>query len=322
MGNRSSTHDTDLRRIASRLMSQSALDPQVKGLVAFTDDEYHKTYSVYSVTAKSGGKYVLKQAREEPELHTYRDILQLSDPTPALLAYENVGQGVCWLLLEYVGQSDIRDADLSSHVAAAKALAELHAHRWGIDAFSYPFLRNPHEHIRSLRRFAATYNSKPGDPDLQRTISLQAEITKRLSVTPLTVVHGDLLSMNILQDDHGVARIIDWGSTMIASYALDLGRWLGDLRNDTAVGWVTESWVEPVLRAYYERQCQLLGHTWTTWHRMLDDVTCGRCFNYLGIVLSHLKHDWSRDGWYQANLATLRATTATLPHFRDYSRLE
>ena len=37
----------------------------------------------------------------------------------------------------------------------------------------------------------------------------------------------------------------------------------------------------------------------------IKDVAYGRRLNYLGIVLSHLQHDWSRSVWYKANLAAL-----------------
>ncbi len=306
MGSGSSFSSTVLREIASRLLSQRGLDPLVTDLVAFTDEEYHKVYAAYCVTTQSAGRYVLKRAKEAPELRTYREILQPADPTPILLAYECVGDGMCWLLLEYAGDEDIRDMDLSCHEAAGRALAELHAHHWGMDGSSYPFLTLSHEHFRSQRRFLDSYHPKPGDADRQQLISLQADISTRLSDIPLTVVHDDLLSMNILHDDGGAVTIIDWGTTMIGSYARDLGRWLGDLRNDNAAGWVPEPWVEPVLRAYYEHQCQLLGDRWRTWDGMLEDVAYGRCLNYLVIVLAHLKNDWSRSVWYKANLAALR----------------
>ena len=317
MGSYSSFQDTTLREIASRLLSQRGLDRHVKDLVAFTDDEYRKVYAAYNVTTQSAGRYVLKRALEKPELHTYREILQQSDPTPALLAYERIGDGLCWLLLEYMGDNDIRDMDLSRHKAAARALAEFHAHHWGVDGSSYSFLKSSREQFRCEQRFLDNYKARPGDPDLQQLVSLHTDITRRLSDTPLTVVHADLLSMNILHDDYGAVTIIDWDSTMIGSYARDLGQWLGDLRHDNAAGWVPEPWVEPVLRAYYERQCQMLGDRWKTWVGMLEDFAYGRCFNYLVIVLSHLKHDWSRSGWYQANLTALRYTGATLPGLEE-----
>ena len=76
--------------------------------------------------------------------------------------------------------------------------------------------------------------------------------------------------MNILHDN-GIVTIIDWGATMIGCFAQDLGRWLGDLRHRDTSGWIPDHWIEPVLRAYCDKQSERLDEQWNTWKGIQDD---------------------------------------------------
>ena len=110
--------------------------------------------------------------------------------------------------------------------------------------------------------------------------------------------------MNILRDGDRTT-LIDFGATMIGPYARDLWRWLGSLRNEQASRWVPQSWIDPILRAYYQRQCERLGRGWRGWSEFVEDFRHGRCLDYIGMVLAYMKNNWPRTGMFQANVSAL-----------------
>ena len=270
----------------------------------YSDEEYNKVYDTFHIVSDSGGHFALKLAEELPELRVCRDVLSGSDPVPRMLASEPAEAQQHWLLLEHAGGRDIRDDDLRSHELAARSVADIHANHWGINPSAFPWLGTYDQEFAEDTRYLERYEPKHEDTHLNEIAQLQVIIAGRLRELPTTIVHDDLLSMNMLRDGDTV-RVIDWGATLIGPYACDLGRWLGDLRHARDRLWVPHSWIEPILRFYYERQCARLGPAWRRWSDFEADYWYGRCHYHLAIVLSHMRHDWPREDWLHANLSAL-----------------
>ena len=291
------------RDVASLLLERCGLG-KVSKLTRYTDEEYHKTYNSFHIVSASGEHFVLKLAKWLPEVRVYSDVLSASDPVPRLLASEPAEAQRYWLLLEHAGGSDIRDDDLRCHELAARSVADIHANHWGVSPSVFPWLGTYSQEFANEKVLLQRYQPKPEDTHFDDVARIQAAVAEYLKKLPLTIVHDDLLSMNILRDGDTV-KVIDWGATVIGPYACDLGRWLGDLRHTKDRLWVPHSWVDPILKAYYQRQCVRLGPAWRDWTEFLADFRYGRCFDHLVIVLSHMKHDWPREAWFEANLSAL-----------------
>jgi hypothetical protein len=289
---------------ATRLIRKAGLAGQVTGIQAFRDAEYDKFYSTWRVRTSVGHSYVLKRAGLLPELYSYQKVFCNGDPVPLLYQHEIADPSSCWLLMEDVGETDIRSLGLQPHLTAAGALACFHANHWGQGQATYAQLEDRQAEYHENRAYLETHLARTGDPDIEQLGSVHRRIFDRLSTSRTTVIHGDLLSMNMIYDGHGV-RLIDWGATMIGHPAMDLGRWLGDLRHAGTGGWIPPQWERPILEAYYERLQERLGRGWNTWEGMREEYEWGKRLNYFDVLFSHIRNGWAKDRWYDANLAAL-----------------
>jgi hypothetical protein len=294
----------DVRRRAESLLRQAGMEGGIGSILTFTDDEYKKVYTCWRIETAGGEGFVMKRADRYPELYAYECVFAPEDPVPRLCAAETGADGNCWLLLRPSGDHDLRDTNLPAYLRSGTALASFHANHREDSRGLHPELEEGGDIRRGMRAFLASYTRRSGDPDIAWLIMTLDRIASSLAATAPTVIHGDLLSMNILvASDRSV--LIDWGASMIGSYAEDLGRWLGDLRHEDSSGWVPREWVDPVLKAYFGRMGQLLGSDWNTWQRFEGQFIAGKCLNYLAIVVSHLRHGWDNARWYEANLSAL-----------------
>ena len=262
--------DRSLHEIGSRLLRKAKLDAHIANIRTFTDTEYSKVYSAYRLETSSGSSYVLKRTEILPELYTYQNVFTKGDPVPSLYEYDVIDNAQCWLLQEHVGDTDIRNLDLQQHLSAVRSLAVFHANHWLENRSTYRQLSDWQAEFSDYTAILETYVARPVDPDINRIQTIYRDIFHSLSQSAPTVIHGDLLSMNILYDGN-TTKLVDWGATMIGCYAVDLGRWLGDLRHANTAKWIPMEWEKILLKAYYSQQMELLGNRWNTWERMTEE---------------------------------------------------
>jgi len=134
-------------------------------------------------------------------------------------------------------------------------------------------------------------------------------ISDRLKTRPQTIIHNDLLPINIVSENRcntDVLKIIDWGNAALGCYAHDLGRLVGDLKphNGSFDYWVNKNWHKEILKTYYETINSFNGIN-LIWGNLLFDFKCAKLCNYAGIVMAHIKNDWSLSSWYEINLESV-----------------
>ncbi len=113
----------------------------------------------------------------------------------------------------------------------------------------------------------------------ERVLSLaedSAPLTRALQARPMTMIHGDLATVNMAFDDDGLT-LIDWGMATVAPGAVDIGRFLAGCAH------VLEIDCDTFLTMYREaagdtydeagtRLALLSGVVWLGWNKALDIV--------------------------------------------------
>ena len=133
--------------------------------------------------------------------------------------------------------------------------------------------------VGSARRggviWADQVTAEAGEPVLALALD-SAPLTRAIAQRPMTMVHGDLATVNMaFEDDH--LTLIDWGLSAAAPGAIDIGRFLAgcahvlDLDNDAFLAMYREEAGD----AYDEAATRLgvlSGLVWLGWNKVLDIV--------------------------------------------------
>lgn len=292
----------EIRDIANILLSQVQPKATIARLEQITDAELDKTYDVYFVNTQQGDKYIMKHTPDGYEALIYSEVFaKYSLPIPEYLGQAKDLRGDSWFLCEYVNGEDIRIADLSIYNLAIKQLAQIHYTFWCAKQDRYSFVKNENVYLEKLASLCEKYKL---EWQLHKNILSAINIAaNRLINRPQTIIHNDLLPINIFADNDEV-RFIDWGNTALGCYAHDLGRLLGDLKNENVDYWIKSDWRQSILYTYYEA-INGFGNMVLSWNDLQFDFQCAQFCNYASIVLAHLKNSWPLSQWYQVNLAAL-----------------
>jgi aminoglycoside phosphotransferase (APT) family kinase protein len=296
-------YDNDAQSVAVKILNEK-YGSRLSDIKTDIDTEYNKTYAVFLVLDDDDRKYVLKKARIVPELYSYLSVFRTGDPVPKIFYHEKIDSSSCWLFLEHTGNSDLRSFGLSAHELAAEALAVFHSNHQVNDKPELPELYSLKRCIDKNSKFLYQYAHENDTPDVKELLKISNKIFKMFSNQATTVIHGDLLSMNILYNGAD-ATLIDWSACEKGCYAQDLGRWLGDIRHASSDGWIDKAWEQPILLAYYRKRSELNGGNWKKWNEFEMEYQYSKKLNYLTIVLSHLRNKWEKSEWYSANLSAL-----------------
>ncbi|MGH3457477.1 phosphotransferase family protein [Aeromicrobium sp.] len=103
-----------------------------------------------------------------------------------------------------------------------------------------------------------------------------APLTRAIASRPMTMIHGDLATVNMaFEDDH--LTLIDWGMATAAPGAIDIGRFLAGCAHVLDVDWdaFLAMYCEEAGEAYDEeatRLALLAGLVWLGWNKALDIV--------------------------------------------------
>ena len=148
------------------------------------------------------------------EIAVYRDILAplAVDGTPKVAAADDAG----WLVLEFVDGTPLwQIGELETWRAAARWLARLHTLPVPTDEW---LQRYDETQLEERLRLA------PG------TERFAAHVAERLAELPTCLIHGDFYPANILVEEGGRIRVVDWETCGVGPSVLDLaalvsGRW-------------------------------------------------------------------------------------------------
>lgn len=130
-------------------------------------------------------------------------------------------------------------------------------------------------------------------------------LDQKMESLPFTLIHDDLLPLNVIVQDKR-AVIIDWEHGRQDFYALDIGRMLGDLKNEKGEGWINRDWIDPVLNRYYQSLKAVIAEQCPSREELTAHFKLARWLNCFGIVEAHLRRGFDRSGWYDVNLAFIK----------------
>lgn len=262
-----------------------------------------KVYDVYRIYTKDNKDYILKLDSQGYEYTVYKQIFSKKDlPVPSCLQTVEIDSDK-WLLISHVGNQDLMKADLNQYLVAARNLATIHSQLAKEDLTEYVFLRNKATKISIILDYLKDNNKLPSEVT-QRILEAGERLIKR----PFTLIHGDLLPINIV-NNNGEAFFIDWEIASLGCYAHDLGRLLGDIRDQQAKYWVNPSWKRQILEGYYN---SLSLNDDIEWKDFIHDFDCACIWNYAEIVFVHLNNDWELTPWYHANVRAISEYKATV----------
>jgi hypothetical protein len=292
---------------AGRLLRGVPDAGELRQLARITDPEFDKVHNAYIVTTDRGRCFFMKHSLDGYEPTVYTVLLDESSPVPRYRGSTPDGIGGQWLFCDLVPGSDIRGGDCADYRRAVEALAKIHASHWGIRGERYARVHTYEDAYEAEIACVADRFGTPDDVTARRILPALETAVARLGRRPQTIVHDDFLPINVLAHGESVT-IVDWGGTTKGCYAHDLGRLLGDLRNERAPGWVQPRWHEAVLRAYHGAISGSVGDP-PTWEELQLDVRCAKLWNYVEIVNAHWRNRWPRKPWYRANLEALIETS-------------
>lgn len=202
-----------MQALARQLLVQHQIPFAEITLQPFQDEAIEKNYNVYLVNTGTA-QYVMKSGRREFE--NYRLWFdQGSYPVPHILPQSILHDDQLWFLMEYLPGQDLRGACEDTVLKSAAQLAELHSRFWNQTP-------PPIEHDRYsgyYRRFIPRF---PEVPQLQDTLRL---LISRMACCPRTLIHDDLLPINVQVSDRGI-YFLDWHYCGMYPYFMDICRLL------------------------------------------------------------------------------------------------
>lgn len=213
------------------------------------------------------------------EINVYRDVLAplAVDGTARIAAVDETAAG--WLVLEFIDGTPLwQIGELETWEAAARWLARLHALPVPTDE---RLLRYDETCLEERIRLG---------PD---TEPFAHQVAQRLASLPARLIHGDFYPANILVEETGRIRVVDWETCGVGPAVLDLAALIS--------GHWTEQEREQILSAY-------LAACPASLRPSLDDLLCARLLLAAQWIGWHAhrrppreqRHDW------QAELDELR----------------
>lgn len=241
--------------LAETLLRKNGITGPTMDVCQLQDPALEKVYAVYRVQTP-GGCWVMKSGRREWE--TYQAYFAGHQmPVPKLLPYTVEDGTDCWFLMEYLEGPDLRWVSPETMEQAAEQLVFLEAAYWQIPAED--------EHLHKLCAFYRRVGQRFSQyPILQRELE---RLALRMENCPRTLIHDDLLPINVLCTQTGI-RFIDWDYAASAPYMMDVCR----LFAHTEL-YMTEAAAQAGLRRYQERLLQRV--TDLTSRQLQEDLRLG-----------------------------------------------
>lgn len=209
-------------------------------------------------------KAVRESARSELRLSAWL-ARAVPGTVPAVLrAEEDVHRGLYWLIMQDEGEARLADRPTQrGYVNAARTLARLQIETLELlIEGTAPDLRTVdppawEEMALSLLAFVEERRIGPGvdTASLSAALWRAEELAAHTSVLPMALIHGDLHAGNIVAQDDGSVRLLDWGSAYVGAAFLGLAELL----------WPAERYIRrigdlgPIRKAYLDCWVPLLG---------------------------------------------------------------
>lgn len=295
----------NIKNIAQGIISNNCLNEQITKFQLIEDKDLNKKYDVYYVITNND-KYIFKKSKCGYEAKIYETLFNKIDvAVPKYYGKTTDLESNTWFLLEYISGDSFLNESLENYCNVATQLAIIHSKFINIVNISekYEFLRNKNENIINKINGVIERNKNYKAHLSDDILNGLKYIANRLSKSPNTIIQNDLLPINIISN-HGKPFVIDWEVSAIGCYADDIGRLLGDFKNDAGEKWVSSEWENAILKSYFST----LSRTSVinlSMDEFLLDYQCSKVLNYAEIVFAHILNDWDFTDWYKLNFEAM-----------------
>lgn len=275
----------------------SAVQPVVTQLAHEEDGEPYRVWKL-----ECGGRYILKEAKEY-EAEVYRAILpKVGGSVPALYQTADV-DGKTYLLMEFVGGSDLRKCSRRGLTLALDAIIRMQRATWNDRALSgcaYTFEKSlsDREHRGKYLNDSALEEAYAGFLDEYKSV-------------PRALCHDDLIPFNVIvSDDRAV--LIDWEFAGILPYPASLARLIAHGEEDeNAFFYMTRADREFSVEYYYDNLLREMGIPYEQWLRTLDYFLL---YEYCEWVFLGNKYGEVNEGYYKKYIALAKQQADKLLH--------
>ncbi len=265
----------------------------------FYSTEYDREYDVYVIQSASK-KIVLKKTLDQNEINVYGVLKNITHNIVPNIYFIDKEHHNLWIAMEYIEEKN-SNIDRSGVKLLVKKLANIHSLYGG----NTKELTNLNQWTRKKDEEL----NKLADANItQKQINIIKESQEILKKSKSTLIHGDLIPLNIIVSFEEDIKIIDWETGKRGPYILDIGRLLGDYNKTKP--WINVEWENDILKTYYDSLDKDLFNM--TYKQFLLEYQCSKLNNYLGIVSAHINKKWDRTEWYQLNLAQLNKSIQNL----------
>ncbi|MCM1989113.1 phosphotransferase [Oceanirhabdus seepicola] len=291
-----------MKNIFQKLLVNMGENKNIIKITQQKDEELNKEYDVY-VIETDNKNYVIKKSSSNYEARIY-EMLSVNKEfgVPMYLGYMQDDEENIWMLMEYISGNTINNEGLNTYCKLARELGKIHGKFLKIEQsnYDYKFLRNSNKRIEDkllkIKEMDIHIKYKITDDILKKIDAIIRRMIKR----PQTLIQNDLLPINVMKDGNNI-KIIDWEHGTIGIYTSDIGRLLGDCKNDNGEQRVNKQWESDILNTYY-MEISKSNHFTVTYEEFLNDYEYSRLINYVGIVFAFVINGWEVTDWYRLNL--------------------
>lgn len=229
------------------------------------DTKLNKVYNVFDIQTDKC-RYILKKNKDYDELNAYQKFSKDGNfRIPRLINYYVIDNNV-WLLLNYSGNQDIRGCHMDLVTSqVADAIAKIHLFYVNTQIKFYVYYQN------ILKVVPAKYKD------------IYKYFLRKIALTPWTLIHNDLLPINIVTDSKTIT-IIDW-EPKYGPYFLDIARLIAH-RDYEGFKYMPNDFVSGFIDDYYSLVMETYNIEYSVYKK---DVLLGIIFEYIQV----LKHYWS-----------------------------
>ncbi len=227
------------------------------------DAKLSKVYNVYEIQTEKC-RYILKQNSDYDELNAYLKFSRDGNfRIPYLINYRVMDNNV-WLLLSHSGNQDIRGCHMDTVTSqVASAIAEIHLFYFNTQIKSYVYYQD------ILKVVPVKYKE------------IYKYFLRKIVLTPWTLIHNDLLPINILTDFKTVT-IIDW-EPKYGPYFLDIARLIAH-RDYEGIKYMPNDFIFGFIDDYYSLVMETYNIEYSVYKK---DVLLGVVFEYIQVLKNY-----------------------------------
>jgi len=265
------------------------------------DKDLNKEYDVYVIETENKN-YVIKKTNSNYEARINELLSNNKDfCVPLYLGNMQDDKENIWILMEYIRGNTINNEGLNTYCKLASELGRIHREFVKIEDsnYDYKFIRNSNKRIEDKFFKIEQMNIHKKYKITDEILKKIHYIIKKMNKRPQTLIHNDMLPINVMKDGDNL-KIIDWEHGAIGMYTSDIGRLLGDCKNDKGEKWVNQQWEGYILKAYYMEISKSNNFT-STYKEFLNDYECSKLINFVGIVFAFVINKWEVTNWYKLN---------------------